>query len=34
LFVGSHTIYYRFGDLNELIVERVLHQSMDVTTRL
>ncbi len=34
LFVGSHTIYYRFGDLNELIVERILHQSMDVSSRL
>jgi toxin ParE1/3/4 len=34
LFVGSHTIYYRFDVQKYLIIERVLHQSMDVTSRL
>ena len=34
LFVGSHTIYYRFDVRNDLIVERVLHQSMNVTKRI
>jgi len=33
LFVASHTIYYRFNAHNDLIIERILHQSMDVSSR-
>jgi len=34
LFVVSHTIFYRFDVENNLIIERILHQSMDVSSRL
>lgn len=34
LHVGSHTLYYTFRRDHALVIERVLHQSMDAESRL